>query len=163
MVSKVQQLLSELGRELSMIERFEGRPFPFESRHTETLELRPARVDRGVQFYELRPQRVCRPFRLVVVTEDPWLVSDARAGDQYVLSSGQIMAARIFTPLPAWLLEPPGELPALEEARRLFPLGNIEPVAIQPGMTFSMRLEWGDVTPLPSHPPIVYVLADVLR
>jgi hypothetical protein len=167
MVSRSRQLLSELARELDVLEQLSGTS-RLTPPHTETLALTPTRWDDlgQLQHFELRPHRVCRPFRLVVMTEDPtWLVCNVSSGGRPVLTSTAPAPAPIFTPLPSWMIDPPLEF---AEVRAEFPLRNIEPITLQPGMVFSLQLEWNEATFSPGTEspmrklPVVYVLADVL-
>lgn len=171
--ARIRRLIDELHREIATEERFpvEQRPIQFA---TQIVPLEPISHPvhddprNQVRALAARPRRICRPYRLVVQTADPaWLIIGADSGGCPLLPSGHPVPAVAFTPLPPWMLDAPDlankpEPEHLQALRREWPLSNIEPITLQPGMECRILIQW-DRTDIPRTPelPPAWLLAHV--
>lgn len=168
--ARIRRLIDELQRELATEARFpvEQRPIQFATQIVPLEPLsHPVHDDPRNQVRALvtRPARLCRPYRLVVATADPaWLIIGAESGGSPLLPSARPVPAAAFTPLPPWMLDAPekAEPTHLEALRREWPLSNIEPITLQPGMECRILIQW-DRTDIPRTPelPPAWLLAHV--
>lgn len=167
---RIRRLLDELQRELATEEAFGSADIQLA---TQVVGLKPLELQpdprRRSQTLIARPERVCRPYRLVISTADPsWWVTRCEAGGSHLLPSAGSVRAAAFTPLPPWMIDAPDpanvpEPEHLRLARKEWPLSNIEPIALWPGLLLTVELEWDrfDTGPtIPNLPP-AWLLAHV--
>lgn len=101
-------------------------------------------ADRARVLVSGQAQQVARVLRVCVEQKlaDGWTVDTPRAGTFPMLLGSGPMPATAFAPLPKWIVDvKPDELgPELVRALRDFPITNVEPITIQPGIQVGVEL-----------------------
>ena len=172
--ARLSRLFDEIKRELETEERFTARlgglQYATQIIPLERLQAESPRDRR--RTLALRAHRVCRPYRLVFepVPHSEWLVTRVEVGGSS-LPHAQPAPVAAFTPLPPWMLETidRSAVPEPEHLKKIrdeWPLSNIEPVALWPGVELRVWCEYEgrDIAAgvaMPTDLPRAWVLAHV--
>lgn len=172
--ARISRLFDEIKRELETEERFTGRHGGLQyATQILPLDPQPEQSPRArTRTLTIRPHRVCRPYRLVFdpMPHSDWVVDRVDIGGNSLLPSARPVSVLAFTPLPPWMLDAdPARMPDPEHLKKIredWPLSNIEPITMQPGLELRVSCQYDgrDIVAgvsMPTDLPRAWLLAHV--